>query len=154
MYNMKVMEVSHVRYETVAQLNTEVDFYKVDCSTTVYRFVKESGMFPHMAVKEFFNVIYVNQANVILGYERISEGGIASTVVDLRLVLGGALRSLAAGIILVHNHPSCTLRPSNHDIHLTRRIKEGAELLDLKVLDHLIVTPNDKYYSFADEGML
>lgn len=103
--------------------------------------------------QEFFIVLFLNRANEMLGYRCISKGGLAGTVVDIRQLLGIALKCNAAGIILSHNHPSGSLKPSNDDIELTRKIKEGSALLDVRVLDHLIISV-EGYYSFADEGLL
>lgn len=102
---------------------------------------------------EQFKILLVNTANRVLGVYEVSTGGVTGTVADPRLVFSAALKSNASGIILAHNHPSCNLKPSNEDIALTRKIAEGGKLLDIRVLDHLIVTP-EGYYSFRDEGLL
>lgn len=103
--------------------------------------------------QESFYVLYLNRANQILGYRCISNGGMSGTVVDVRQILGIALKCNAASIILSHNHPSGNRKPSAQDIKLTQKIKNGGELLDICVLDHLIITI-EGYYSFADEGIL
>lgn len=105
----------------------------------------------NMTYKEEFEVLLLNTANKVLGISKISEGGVAGTVVDLKIVFQTALNANASSIILAHNHPSGNLKPSDQDIALTKRIVEGAKLLDLKVLDHLILT-YEGYYSFSDEG--
>lgn len=102
---------------------------------------------------EQFWVLFLNKANRKLMIQRVSEGGLDSTVVDPKRIFKIALEENAAGIILCHNHPSGRLVPSNSDIKLTAKIKEAGELLDIKVLDHLVVG-DEKYYSFADEGCL
>jgi len=102
---------------------------------------------------EEFWIIYLNNANKIQLKIQLSKGGITGTVVDLRLVFKSAFEIAATGIILCHNHPSGTLKPSMSDINLTKKIKSGGEVLDIKVLDHVIVTEKD-YFSFADEGIL
>jgi DNA repair protein RadC len=89
----------------------------------------------------------------VLGVVDISQGGLSGTVADPKVIFAAALKSCASGIVLAHNHPSGELDPSREDIALTNKIKAGAELLDLKVLDHLIIS-KDSYYSFADEGMM
>lgn len=81
------------------------------------------------------------------------KGGISSTVVDVKLIIAEALKVLASGIILVHNHPSGEVKPSSADYALTEKIKKACVLLDISLLDHLIITRNN-YYSFADEGDL
>lgn len=106
-------------------------------------------------LQEHFMVMYLNQANKVIGIYPVSIGGITGTVADTRLILGVALKTAAVGIILAHNHPSGNLKPSRVDEDLTRRIKEAAQYMDIKVLDHLIMGPvDDGYYSFADEGLL
>lgn len=102
---------------------------------------------------EVFAVIYLNRANKINDFKIISEGGITGTVADPRIILKKALEEDAVSIILCHNHPSGSLKPSKADEELTYKIKEAAKYFDIKVLDHLIVG-DDGYYSFADEGIL
>lgn len=102
---------------------------------------------------EIFAVLFLNRANKINHFEIISEGGITGTVADPRIILRKALEEDAVNIILCHNHPSGSLKPSRADEELTKKIKEAARLLDITVLDHIIVS-EDGYYSFADEGIL
>jgi DNA repair protein RadC len=102
---------------------------------------------------EIFAVLYLNRANKIKHSEIISEGGITGTVADPRIILKKALENDAVSIILCHNHPSGSTRPSRADEELTKKIAEAAALIDIKVLDHIIVS-EDGYYSFADEGLL
>ena len=102
---------------------------------------------------EVFAVIFLNRANKINDFKIISEGGITGTVADPRIILKKALEQDAVSIILCHNHPSGSLKPSRADEELTHKIKEAAKYFDIKVLDHLIVS-DDGYYSFADEGIL
>ncbi|MDQ6609806.1 MAG: DNA repair protein RadC [Bacteroidota bacterium] len=102
---------------------------------------------------EVFAVIFLNRANKINDFKIISEGGITGTVADPRIILKRALEEDAVSLILCHNHPSGSLKPSKADEELTRKIKEAAKYFDIKVLDHLIVG-DDGYYSFADEGIL
>ena len=83
----------------------------------------------------------------------LSQGGIAGTVVDLKLLFSVALKCVASGIIIFHNHPSGTTIPSTSDIKLTNKIKQAGEMLDIKLLDHIILTKKG-YYSFADEGKI
>ena len=102
---------------------------------------------------EVFAVLFLNRANKINHFEIISEGGITGTVADPRIILRKALEQDAVNIILCHNHPSGSLKPSRIDEELTTKIKEAARFLDITVMDHLIVS-EDGYYSFADEGLL
>lgn len=102
---------------------------------------------------EEFWILYLNNANTVLHKEQLSKGGMTGTLVDVRLVLKLALEHGAVGLILAHNHPSGTLKPSSADKQLTQKLKLAAQALDIKVLDHLIVTQK-AYFSFADEQML
>ena len=102
---------------------------------------------------EVFAVLFLNRANKINHFEIISEGDITGTVADPRVILRKALEEDAVNIILCHNHPSGSLKPSRADEQLTAKIKEAARYLDITVLDHIIVS-EDGYYSFADEGSL
>lgn len=102
---------------------------------------------------EEFHVIYLNRANKVLSVEEISKGGLSGTVADGKVIFKKALNKQASGIILSHNHPSGNLTPSAADKKLTNSLKEFGEMIDLQILDHLIVA-QDKYFSFADEGLL
>ncbi|MEM9646889.1 MAG: DNA repair protein RadC [Bacteroidota bacterium] len=102
---------------------------------------------------EEFWIVYLNNSNKVIHKSLMSKGGITGTLVDVRLVLKQALELGAVGIILAHNHPSGGLRPSGADKHITQKLQKAAEALDIKVLDHLILTDHT-YLSFADEGIL
>jgi len=102
---------------------------------------------------EIFMAVFLNQSNKVLHSEIISEGGITGTIADPRIVLRKALEHNATSLILAHNHPSGNIKPSRQDKEMTEKIREGAELLDLRVIDHIIVS-DEGYYSFADEGLL
>ena len=102
---------------------------------------------------EVFAVLFLNRANKINHFEIISEGGITGTVADPRIILRKALEEDAVNLILCHNHPSGSLKPSRADEELTKKIKEAASLFDIAVIDHIIVSDSG-YYSFADEGIL
>ncbi|MGB3464291.1 MAG: JAB domain-containing protein, partial [Cyclobacteriaceae bacterium] len=104
-------------------------------------------------LKEEFITLYLNNRNQILGYHKHSVGGMTSTVVDMRLVLAVALKSASTKMILAHNHPSSNTQPSQSDIDLTKQLKEAATVLDIKILDHLIIT-KDSYYSLANKPKL
>ncbi|ANE52635.1 RadC family protein [Flavisolibacter tropicus] len=102
---------------------------------------------------EVFAVLFLNRSNKVNHFQIISEGGITGTVADPRIILKRALEENAVSLILCHNHPSGSLKPSRADEELTQKIKEAARFFDIKVLDHLIVS-EDGYFSFADEGIL
>ncbi|TGV02036.1 RadC family protein [Flavivirga rizhaonensis] len=102
---------------------------------------------------EEFWIIYLNNSNKVIQKNQLSKGGITGTLVDVRLVLKNALEVGATGLILAHNHPSGTLRPSESDKQITKKLKKAAQSIDIKVLDHLIITEK-AYFSFSDETLL
>ena len=110
---------------------------------------------PHMAdlQHEEFWVLYLNRANGIIKKQHISSGGVTGTVVDARIIFKHALDCLASSIILCHNHPSGNRQPSESDIKLTKKLKEGGNLIEVAVLDHIIISEKS-FYSFADEGII
>lgn len=107
------------------------------------------GELPH----EEFWILYLNNSNKVIHKSQLSKGGITGTLVDVRLVMRQALELGAVGIILAHNHPSGTLKPSLADKQITEKLKKASEALDIKILDHLIVAQH-QYLSFADKGIL
>ena len=108
---------------------------------------------PNLELREEFYLLLLNRANRVIGWHCISQGGLDSTVADIRIIFSITLKCIATGIIVAHNHPSGNLKPSETDIALTRKIKEAGKLLDITLFDHIILS-NDGYYSFADEGLL
>lgn len=102
---------------------------------------------------EEFWVLLLNRAQRLIKKKRISEGGVSGTVADPRIIFKLALEELASGVIVVHNHPSGNLNPSQSDIDLTKKLKEAGKLMEIQLLDHLIVAGR-KYYSMADEGVI
>lgn len=103
-----------------------------------------------MSLQEQFVVLYLNRANKVIGSYQLSKGGLTGTVADVRLILSVALKTLATGLIIAHNHPSGNLTPSEADIHLTKKVKKAAMYMDIEVLDHMILSC-EGYYSFTDE---
>jgi DNA repair protein RadC len=103
--------------------------------------------------EEEFHILLLNKANKVIGKEVISTGGRSGTVADPRVIFKTALLSNATGIIIAHNHPSGNLSPSSDDISLTKKMKEAGNFMEIKLLDHLIITDKG-YYSFADEGAM
>jgi len=123
---------------------------KITSSRSVYDLMQPIlGELPH----EEFWILYLNNSNKVIQKNQLSKGGITGTLVDVRLVLKNALGVGATALILCHNHPSGTLKPSQADKDITQKLKSAAHSLDIKVLDHLIVTEN-AYFSFADESLL
>jgi DNA repair protein RadC len=126
---------------------------QISSSSDAYQILIQQWNMSKIELLEEFKILLVNRRNRVLGVVDISRGGMNVTVVDPKLIFITALKSCASGIILAHNHPSGELDPSREDIAITKKLKAGAELLDLKILDHLIVS-KDGFYSFADDGIL
>lgn len=97
--------------------------------------------------------LFLNRSNRIIDKQKLSQGGIAETTFDMKILLKFAVNALASGIVLCHNHPSGNLRPSQADDQLTRRVSQAVKLLDIQLFDHLIIAEN-RYYSYSDEGKL
>jgi DNA repair protein RadC len=123
---------------------------KITSSADAYRVMQ--AHLSDLAIEQFW-IIMLNRANLVIRPEMVSEGGVSGTVADPKVIFKKALSKQASSVILVHNHPSGNLTPSQADIQLTRKLKEAGKYLDLPVLDHLIFTDH-AYYSFADEGIL
>ncbi|MFT5252764.1 MAG: DNA repair protein RadC [Flavobacteriales bacterium] len=122
---------------------------KVTSSKIVFEIMQPIiGELPH----EEFWIVYLNNSNKILSKAQLSKGGITGTMVDVRIVFKSALEMGATSLILCHNHPSGTLVPSDADKQITKKLKLAGDSLEIKVLDHLIITETN-YFSFADEGI-
>lgn len=131
-----------------------------ESDTLKYDVVRTSGeAFNNLAPKlmdlphEEFWMLLLNRANKVIKTELIGRGGVTGTVADIRLIMKSAVEQLASSVIIAHNHPSGNLRPSDSDLHLTKKVKEAAQLFDIQLVDHLIIG-NSSYFSFADEGLL
>ena len=123
---------------------------KIGGSGDAYRLLRPHLLdIPH----EEFWIILLNRANRVVKKYQISQGGVAGTVADPKIIFKAALEELASGVILAHNHPSGNLTASQADVDLTRKLTAGGRLLEIQVLDHLIIA-GQKYFSFADEGLI
>lgn len=123
---------------------------KISSSADVFHIMQPIiGDLPH----EEFWVLCLNNSNKIIYQFQLSKGGLTSTVVDVRMLFKTALEHLATAIILLHNHPSGQLKPSGADQQITKKIAQAGDHLEIKLLDHVIIT-KESYYSFADEGLI
>ena len=129
------------------------NLHKIVSSEDAYKYLLPTYKEGTICYKEYFKVLFLNQANQVLGYTLISEGGITETSVDVRVILQAALLTNSMALVLAHNHPSGNLRPSRQDMEITKQVKEAAKLIRITVIDHLILT-DAGYYSFSDEGQL
>jgi len=106
-----------------------------------------------LEIFESFFILLLNRQNKTIGYAKISQGGVAGTVVDAKIIIKYIVDTLASSVILCHNHPSGNLTPSTQDLEITKKLSHAAKLVDSQVIDHIILTP-DSYYSFADNGII
>jgi DNA repair protein RadC len=127
--------------------------YKIDGSNKAFEIFKLL-IGEDVELKEIFYIMLLNKANNVLSVQKIGEGSQAGCVIDNRIILKSACDLLASSVIICHNHPSGNLKPSEPDLILTKKIKESLNLVDIKLLDHIIVAPNNKYFSFLDEGVI
>jgi len=126
---------------------------QINQSSKAYALLKEHWPSNRIELLEEFKIILLNTSNRVLGIADISKGGVSGTLIDPKIVFAIALKTNSSKLILSHNHPSSNLNPSNADIAITKKLKDGGRLLDIEVCDHLIIT-NYGYYSFADECMM
>ena len=127
--------------------------YRLDSSLKTFELILQDWEQNTIEMQEEVKIILLNRSYKALGTYSLAKGGIAGCVVDIKLILSVALKTLASGIIMVHNHPSGNLKPSTADINITEKLKSACKLLEIELLDHLIIT-RDNYFSFADEAML
>ncbi len=142
---MKVAEIK------ISYANTNPTKVKIISSKDVYDLILDHWDSNTIELMEEVKIILLNNANVVLGVHELSKGGITQCTVDLKIILSIALKCLASSIIIVHNHPSGTLLPSNNDISITDKIKKACELVEIKLLDHLIIS-SIGYRSMVDNG--
>lgn len=153
--------ISSTNYEAfefkVSYKRSHQSKFKITSSHSAYQYLRPLYG-SHIDWKESAYLLCLDRANAIIGHYRISEGGIAGTMMDPKIILGIALKAQASGIILSHNHPSGNLNPSQADVSITRKIKQACELLDMSLLDHIIMVSEEvshtPYYSFIDQGAL
>ena len=132
------------------RLEAAVELQKITSSKIIFDIMQP--IIGELMYEEFW-IVYLNNSNKIIAKSQLSKGGITGTVVDVRLVFKTALELGAVGIILAHNHPSGTIQPSEADKQITQKLKSGGEQLDIRILDHIIVTET-QYFSFSDAGIL
>lgn len=152
--------ISNQNWQTVSEIEliykTKVKASErplIKSSRSAYKIVLSTWDPNKIEFIEQFKILLLNNSNRVLGLYELSSGAITGTVVDLRLIFGAALKANATALIMAHNHPSGKLIASEADHSITQKVKAARKLLDIAVLDHLIVTP-ENYYSFADDGTL
>ncbi|MFH6965025.1 JAB domain-containing protein [Flavobacterium plurextorum] len=144
------MEVAEIK---VSYSNTNLERIKVTNSRILYNLVLKHWDLDLIEFQEEVKIVLLNRANIVLGLYEMSKGGTSGTVVDIKIILGIALKCNASSIEITHNHPSGSLEPSEPDKSITKKLNEACRILDLNLLDHLIVT-RQGYYSFSDNLIL
>lgn len=144
------MKVSEIQ---LTYRNTSIDEVYIKSQKEAYKCLKSNWDYSTIELQEYAKVIYLNRANRVLGIQNLSIGSTSGTSIDVKLILATAIKSNASGIILAHNHPSGTLKPSKADINITERLAKAAKLFEISLLDHIIITKNT-YVSMEAEGLL
>ena len=144
------MEIAEIQ---VSYSNSNKDTIKIRSSKDSYKLIINTWNTDTIELQEEFKVILLNRSNTVLGIYPLSRGGVSGTIIDMKLLFSVALKCISSSMIIVHNHPSGSLTPSNADLQCTRRIKEVCKLLDITLLDHIIIAKNG-YFSFCDEGRI
>lgn len=129
------------------------DRIQITSSSTAYDILRQSWDDNRIELVEQFKILLLDRRHTCLGVSDIATGGITGCLVDPRIIFATALKTRASSLILAHNHPSGTLKPSEADLDLTRKLMQGGKLLEISVIDHLIVTPHH-YCSLADDGLM
>jgi DNA repair protein RadC len=150
MDGFNIMEVAEIK---VSYSNNNIERIKVTNSQILYDLVLKHWDLDLIEFQEEVKIVLLNRANIVLGIYEMSKGGTSGTVVDIKIILGIALKCNASSIVITHNHPSGTLEPSEPDKSITKKLKEACIILDLNLLDHLIIT-GQGYYSFSDNLIL
>ena len=150
--NFNANQVTEIQLTYKNKVNIS-DRPRITCSEDAYKILIHNWDQDTLELREEFKILLLNRANKVLGIVNISSGGVSGTVADPKLIFSAALKANSSGIILSHCHPSGNLKPSEADISLTNKLKNGGTLLEISVLDHIIVTENG-YFSFADQGMI
>jgi DNA repair protein RadC len=141
-----------VKYLELKKNQTNFPKTKINSSELAADFIR--GFYSDdIGIFESFFILLLDRANNTTGYAKISQGGVAGTIIDVKIIAKYAVDFLSSNVILAHNHPSGQLFPSDQDLTMTKKVKQALELLDVQVLDHIILT-EEGYYSFSDEGTL
>ena len=144
------MKVSDIKTSYMNEVDEKI---KVMGSSEVYQVLKANWDLDTIELQEEFKILLLNQGNQVLGIKSMFKGGINTCSIDVRLIMGMALKANASALVITHNHPSGNLNASESDKRITSKIKECCELFDIRLLDHIIMAKNS-YLSFADEGIL
>ncbi len=153
MRDLKNVElVREIEINFIKNPNFEVEPIKMTSPDKIEKVLR--AIFPKdILIRESFVILYLDYSNKVIGYHTLSKGGITSTLVDVRILYSIALKCLATSVVLCHNHPSGGKEPSEADIQVTKKIQKAGDVLDIKVLDHIILYETG-YYSFMEDDIL
>lgn len=145
---------NYLREIKISMEKKDGDFekFKINSSYESAKFFR-AQMGDSIEIYETVMVLYLNNSLETMGWQKISQGGINSSVVDIRIVMSTAMKLLASAILICHNHPSGSLKPSHSDIKITKELQEAGKILHVQILDHVIITENS-HFSFADECLM
>ena len=149
---MKKTYKSTISEYSLKYTKSEIQKTKITTSESASNVIRKF-YFDDINIYESFFILLLNSQNNTTGFAKISQGGTAGTVVDIKIIAKYAVDSLSPKVIICHNHPSGNKQPSDADINITKKIKDALSLLDIKLIDHIIITEND-FYSFSDNGNL
>ena len=144
---MKVAEIQ-ITYRTKPENKVIITNSKV-----AYDLILDHWSMDTIELQEESKILLLNAANKVLGVHDLSKGGVSSSILDVKIILGIALKCLASGVILVHNHPSGNMVASDADLKITKKLGLACEIMEMRLLDHLIIS-KDNYLSLADSGLM
>jgi len=138
----------------VSEKNTTFKKAKIRVSRDAADYIRQF-YYDDIEIFESVFILLINMSNNVIGFAKISQGGINSSIVDVKIIAKYAIDTLATGIILAHNHPTGNIQPSENDITITKKVKDTLDIFGCQLLDHIIITNDkDRYFSFADDGIL
>jgi DNA repair protein RadC len=147
-YNIPEIKIS-VSFDKILKKS---ELFKITSSRSAYELFLKVFNTDTFHWSEEVIILCLNNSNKVVGFYKVSSGGMTGTVIDVRMIFTTALQCLATSIIIAHNHPSGVLVPSEADKAITKKLKQAGEVMDIKILDHLIIT-DENYFSFLDEGI-
>jgi len=150
-------EITNLLAEIKVSYNPQIKVFNqlmIDTSLKAFDIFKDLHDEATIAMQEEFIILYLNRNNKPIGTYKASKGGVAGTYVDIKIIMATALKCLASSMIICHNHPSGSLHPSEQDKLVTEKLNKACKMFDITLVDHLIITPQNEYYSFADGGLM
>ncbi len=148
-FKNKVTEIEMIYHHKVKAK----DRPQIECSKEAYQMFKQLWS-PTIGLLEECHLLLLDRSCRVLGHMLVSKGDFHATLVDPKVIFACALKARSSSVIIAHNHPSANLTPSYQDINITKKLVQAGKILDLPLNDHLILTPEDSYFSFSDEGIL